>query len=50
MLEFGVWMGHREVSVFQFFTLLEWVACQVFFLIKEVRGQKKKHISNDLME
>lgn len=50
MLEFGVRMVHGEMSVFQFFTLLEWVAWQVFFLIKEVRGQKKKYISNYLME
>lgn len=50
MLEFGVLMGPREVSVFQFFTILEWVTWQVFFFIKEVRGQKKKYISNYLME
>lgn len=43
-------MGHGEIGVFQFFTLLEWVAWQVFLLIKEVRGQKEKCISNYLMD
>lgn len=41
MLQFGMQIRHGEKGIFQVFILLQWVAQQVFLLLKKVRGQKK---------